>query len=686
MRNDLAGPEPSSAPGLTLEHSERSTLRLVLGAGIMVATLVVVDLWTPSDSTVRRVLDQALGIVAPLAALIVFALAAARVRQGVRAIWICLCIGALAVLLAQLAGTSAHLDGTVEARAMMTALAPIILYLALAAGAALATRRGMARHRGVDTLLDAALGLGIIALLLERFALHAVRDAALADPVAPWGGAVAIVAALIALFCATLLALRPDYRIPEVIPPLVLAATLCYILGIILAATRSVIFTTPGSALGVQGGLGAPGTISGLDGLAGFAGWLLLMAAGLSVIRPPNRPVASPPSSPGKRHLHRILVSLAAATLGAATIDVALRSEPTLEFGIIGAFLGVLLAIRVHRTIQADEKYAETERLLEQNYALVEVSRALADATDLNRTLDLVVNWACRLLDSPAAGVELLDAQQNELEVRALHGLPSHLLGLRTPVEGTLTGSVISSGRAVAVADPGRVDFRFNDRVDAFGTFPTAAAPLHYREERLGALFAVRFDRTFDAADLELLGALADQASLAIRNAQLFEQVRALSLTDPLTGLANRRQLARDLSREFAATRRGRRLIAVLFDLDNFKEYNDQYGHPAGDEVLRLFGQALAIETRAMNLAARYGGDEFVALLSDTPPEGARIFIQRVASRFQREMERLGRGTITISAGLAECEPGMKTPEELIAAADQALYRVKPGKLGRADG
>src|SRR5690606_18263176 len=125
------------------------------------------------------------------------------------------------------------------------------------------------------------------------------------------------------------------------------------------------------------------------------------------------------------------------------------------------------------------------------------------------------------------------------------------------------------------------------------GAFPTAVAPLHYRDQRLGTIFALRFDRDFDDADLELLSALADQASLAIRNAQLFEEVRALSLTDPLTGLANRRQLTRDLNREFAATRRGRRLIAVLFDMDNFKEYNDQYGHPAGDEVLRLFGEAL---------------------------------------------------------------------------------------------
>src|SRR5690606_20433581 len=130
--------------------------------------------------------------------------------------------------------------------------------------------------------------------------------------------------------------------------------------------------------------------------------------------------------------------------------------------------------------------------------------------------------------------------------------------------------------------------------------------------------------------------------------------VRALSLTDPLTGLANRRQLARDLNREFAAAVRGRRLIAVIFDLDNFKEYNDRYGHPAGDEVLRLFGQALAAETRAMNLAARYGGDEFVALLADTTPEGTEIFIERVAARFRESMDQLGHMMLTISAGYAE--------------------------------
>jgi len=164
---------------------------------------------------------------------------------------------------------------------------------------------------------------------------------------------------------------------------------------------------------------------------------------------------------------------------------------------------------------------------------------------------------------------------------------------------------------------------------------------------------------------------------VAIANARLFHQVHALSITDPLTGLANRRQLARDLSREFAAAKRGRQLVAVMFDVNGFKAYNDKHGHLAGDQVLRALGDALATHTRAMNLAARYGGDEFVVLLADSEPHGARIFVQRVRQGFDHAVAALGRGGVTIGAGIASYHPDMKDPEELIAAADAALYEAK---------
>ena len=174
------------------------------------------------------------------------------------------------------------------------------------------------------------------------------------------------------------------------------------------------------------------------------------------------------------------------------------------------------------------------------------------------------------------------------------------------------------------------------------------------------------------------MGALAEQAAIAIQQARLFEQVTVMSVTDPLTGLANRRQLERDLPREFAAALRGRDLTAVIFDLDLFKEYNDTYGHVAGDKALQAFARALQNGMRAMNVAARYGGDEFVAILSDTDAEGARSFIRRVRDRFDLGVAALGHGPLKVSAGLAEFAPDMGNPEALLRAADAELYRTKP--------
>jgi diguanylate cyclase (GGDEF)-like protein len=682
MNLDLAGPGPTLTPDPTLLKRAAATWPLALGVCLVLGTIVALDWLMPADGAPRQLLGPALWLAPPLAALIACALAAKAAAPGAGATWICFGIGALAVLLSRIPWVAAHPGLARGAGATLALAGPILLQLALAGGTILALRRTRFRGAGADTLLDAALTLAVAALLLERFFFPALRGGEVVDVASHWTGLATTLAALLSFFFATLLVLRPDYRLPEFLPPFLLVAVSCFLLGSVMTAMPvselAATGAAPTAAAATAAALMTPG------GLATFAGWTILALTGFAAARAPAgaATVALPPARI-QRLIHQSLAPGVALLLGSIMIDAALGSGTSLELGIASALLGLLLALRVGRTLQAGEEHAEAQRLLAQNSALVEVSRALADATDLNRTLDLVAHWACQLLDAPAAGVELLDAEQDELEVRALHGLPSHLLGLRTPVQGTLTGAVVRSGQAFAVADPGGSAFHFAERAAAFGTFPTAAAPLHYREERLGALFAIRFDRAFDGADLELLGALADQASLAIRNAQLFEQVRALSLTDPLTGLANRRQFARDLAREFAATRRGRQLIAILFDLDNFKEFNDRYGHPAGDEVLRLFGQALATETRAMNFAARYGGDEFVALLADTPIEGVHTFIERVAQHFQTEMERLGRAAITISAGFAECDLQMETPDALIAAADQALYRVKPRRPAR---
>ncbi|RMH13552.1 MAG: diguanylate cyclase, partial [Gemmatimonadetes bacterium] len=191
----------------------------------------------------------------------------------------------------------------------------------------------------------------------------------------------------------------------------------------------------------------------------------------------------------------------------------------------------------------------------------------------------------------------------------------------------------------------------------------------------LAALWVLRVPDT-------LLGVVAFYVAIALGIGALAErlhrdrtEVEGLAYTDALTRLPNRRHARLFLENEFAAAQRGRLLSIVLFDLDNFKEYNDRYGHPAGDEALGIFGDILATTTRRMNLAARFGGEEFLAILAGSDAEGAMVFAERVRSALRSR--KLGRGPLTVSAGVAAYHPSMRSPDELLAAADHALYRAK---------
>jgi diguanylate cyclase (GGDEF)-like protein len=148
-----------------------------------------------------------------------------------------------------------------------------------------------------------------------------------------------------------------------------------------------------------------------------------------------------------------------------------------------------------------------------------------------------------------------------------------------------------------------------------------------------------------------------------------------LAMTDELTGLENRRAMQIYLDRQFAgAARHDRNVTVVIFDLDNFKAFNDRFGHAGGDDVLREFGAILRRRTRAMDLSARIGGEEFVSVLSG-PPDGAAIFAQRVAAELAER--RFHGKVVTLSAGVAGYDPAQDSAADLLEAADRALYRAK---------
>ncbi len=153
-----------------------------------------------------------------------------------------------------------------------------------------------------------------------------------------------------------------------------------------------------------------------------------------------------------------------------------------------------------------------------------------------------------------------------------------------------------------------------------------------------------------------------------------------LAYADPLTGLPNRRVLQMFLSREFAATNRGQSFSIVLLDVDHFKTINDTEGHQAGDDVLCAVARALEETTRASDLSGRFGGDEFLTLLPGANVRGALAFAERVRETILARVAELGL-PVTTSIGVAVSNSSTKTADDLLQAADIALYSAK-GKGG----
>jgi diguanylate cyclase (GGDEF)-like protein len=208
--------------------------------------------------------------------------------------------------------------------------------------------------------------------------------------------------------------------------------------------------------------------------------------------------------------------------------------------------------------------------------------------------------------------------------------------------------------------------------------------------EYLGVLSIARRRRAFTREEEELLQYLAGQAVVSIENARLHETVERQAVTDELTGLANLRAFHTILEGELERSRRfGTPLALVMLDLDHFKQINDEYGHQQGDEVLELVADVLRDFSRDIDAPARYGGEELAVVLPQTDSEGAEQLAERIREAVDRlEVPRVdGQGVLRLHAsfGVAAVPENGASREELIAAADAALYRAKRGGRNRVE-
>jgi diguanylate cyclase (GGDEF)-like protein len=272
-----------------------------------------------------------------------------------------------------------------------------------------------------------------------------------------------------------------------------------------------------------------------------------------------------------------------------------------------------------------------------------EIGRALSSELDPEMVLGKVVEAALEILEVDGAAVWLAGGKPGPVYRVAASGGDIRLpKGLEWDIRGDLERVLVQERRPVTLDNIAMSNVIPPSLREHLSGGSAIGAPMEAEGRVIGVLTAgSREVRKFDALDTGVLQRLARQGSVALR---------------------------------------GRSLAIAVFDLDNFKHYNDTFGHVAGDDILKAFAEVLNYENRAMNLVARFGGDEFVSVLTDTNREGIRAYVERVKARAATQ-ETLAKFGIHVSAGTAEFDPNqMATVNDLLRSADTDMYRDKASR------
>ncbi len=377
------------------------------------------------------------------------------------------------------------------------------------------------------------------------------------------------------------------------------------------------------------------------------------------------------------------------------------------------------LALHVGPALRNARLFARQEDRNYQLAALLEASRAVSSTVVLDDVLATVAHKTAEALHVVRCLIYECDRAGEQISQRADYLDPAFSGQLPEALDPDDPDSILRRALGSGQLASERLEKKPSEahrrlwRGKAPRQYQTRLAlPLLFAGSPVGAivLFEPRGEREFSAAELELAAGLAEQAAAAIQNARLYDHLQQEATSDGLTGLANHRLFYERLHEEVARARRYRLPLSLLMlDLDDFKHFNDSYGHQTGDRALRLVGSVLRERLRTkIDLAARYGGEEFTVLLPNTPLTGASAAAARLVSEISQlanvDASSSGDGhpegaaavgervrqtiaaassdvaalpaPITVSIGIAELAEGM-AGDELVSAADRALYEAK---------
>ena len=315
------------------------------------------------------------------------------------------------------------------------------------------------------------------------------------------------------------------------------------------------------------------------------------------------------------------------------------------------------------------------------------------DASEPAQTYQSILTQAADLVSAERGSLLLFDESANHLTMTASRGIKAAIseVGPIAMGEG-IAGSVLREGRPMVASMDELGRSSLPER--GYKTQSFISYPISIGKRRFGVLnLADKIGGgAYDANDLSVIELVAPQIALAIERAawqQRANQFQVMSITDPLTGLHNRRYLEARLTEELSRSKRyDYPLSFMMIDIDDFKLYNDRNGHQAGDRALEITAQCLRAALRKVDVASRYGGEEFSILLPQTTLQEAGVIADRIRRKINGTPFTHGKsqplGAVTVSIGLSAFSPTLDSAEAIVRAADRALYHAKSHGKNRA--
>ncbi len=352
------------------------------------------------------------------------------------------------------------------------------------------------------------------------------------------------------------------------------------------------------------------------------------------------------------------------------------------ESGQIIHFISIWKDITERIKAQEELKHLHEELRLEKEKLeqVLSLEAGLHSIVDLNRLIDFVVEKTCDVLEAKKCSIMFIDQESGELCIKGHAGIEESMI-LGNPLKmGDKVKSLIDRYHNIQMNDSSHHNDSSKIDGSVYQSERFLSVPIELKDHLLGIINVSdkkgKESQAFTGLDLKILFMIVRQVRIAIENSKLYRELKYLSITDPLTGIYNYRYFTQTLDYEIIRAKRYQRNLSFLMiDVDQFKFYNDTFGHLEGDQVLKALARIFQRSVRETDIVCRYAGDEFAVIMPETNLDQAKIVIEKIHKTIS---QLSAKRPITVSIGFAQCSQ-QTNRYDLIQRADSYLYEFKRG-------